>query len=355
MSFAPKFVLGDDEGAYPKEIFLNPQTFVAGANLMPSSLASLCEGGESKEEDRVFVRNWGMTVTNTSNAFGRCSNGPSLYTLGCGPKAQWAKQRAACILSQIKQCRELESQLVVSNRALVLRISMRHLYNEVYREVVVPAVMPLYLLAKQVLLPCMGFFPQQKSWCFTRGTDGARFGPDLDALDMDMHSDWALLGYNQAWFIPANQVCANDLFRVEGSEAIELEYDFYRSYRMLVQLKVVLDCKGEDKVNDITVLSGQGACPPEGGQGLKPSQEYHEYFKAWESMSFKQRLKPDSLTQAREMAMAPNIGYGPTPQATVFDCLNGFDLESCNDAVQQLTNIGPVDRPEKGLARWTQG
>lgn len=327
-AFAPEFALGDDKEAYPKEIFLNPQTFVAGTD---SALSGA---------DHAFVRNWGLSVVVgrcDCNQLG-CMNGAPLvlYKRGTGPKAQWAKQRAACILSQIKQCREFEPALVVSSRALVLRISMRHLSEVVFREVRVPAVMPLHLLARQVLLPCMGFLPEHKAWCFTRGTDGARFGPDVDNLSFAGYGDATLVDMSQAWFIPANQVCANDLFRVEGSKAVELEYDFECCYRMLVQLKAVLDCKGDGSVNNITVLAGQGACPPENGEGLE-GQEYHEYVRAWEALSSKRRLQADCVTQARAMGMALNNGYGPTPKNSMFDCLRGFDLDACNQAVLELT------------------
>lgn len=215
----------------------------------------------------VFVAYWGVEPYDTpADRFGCLvlgrKNASSTYDYSpAGPPAkQIATMLAKDKMSKIKDAKGTRDPYC--NLSFILRIDLDGVDQKVYRTVRASGSMSLRTVADKTLEAVFGWGRGYHSYIFTDPKDGALFGQQKSKRGID--GDLMLFAHG-CDFVDDEKVRIGDLLSTTG-ESLLFTYDLGVRWEHTVTVLAVNDPPTGDEKHCIC-LEGQGACPPEDGNG----------------------------------------------------------------------------------------
>jgi len=272
---------------YPKRIFeADPATFVP-APRRPGDI----------------VRNWGLDdddydrECDAMHPFMRNVNihnqGLFLYADAPSPLQQFIR------VLEVRKLAAFAPSLAARRRTLVVHIALNSCEDRVWRRFKVPASARLAALHDQVLIPITGFSRAYHGYAFADPRDGAAFGPD--ERKNGGYNDLVGASRNYLHLASDANVPLGLLLRGVDDTCV-WTYDLMDKWAWTLRLEAVEEPPqrplGDDaadaaavsaadaapaRADDVVLIDGRGACPPEDSNGLdgKGGRAYADFLRAF--------------------------------------------------------------------------
>jgi hypothetical protein len=243
------FVHPHDERKFPHPVTkVTPEEFSCHGDPTGGHWGFVNDSGVVEGSMEAFMQN-----TNFANA------DLFMYTDHAPPIEQYVQ----CLVKKKAEGITCQPVAGVLDRMLVVRITMPQVDDKLfYRVVELPASVSLAVLHDKILSAVMGWCRGYHGYVFIDMKDKSVLGPKKNSGYIDMMhaiSSYYAIGDDRKFPL------ASLLTRV--GDACEYIYDLGDQYKHRIELLEIKD-KDYAPVRNVTILDGQGSCPPEDGNGL---------------------------------------------------------------------------------------
>ena len=191
----------------------------------------------------------------------------------------------------------------------VVKIELRGSEKDVWRRVRVPSGIALSVFHDQVVCPAMGWSRGYHGYAFEDPRDGTVIGPSKNSAYIDtMHVPM--------WYkkVMDDKGCPLAALLSSKGDVAYYNYDLGDNWEHRLTLEDILA-----EEDDVTLMAGAGACPPEDSNGLdgKGCNAYADFLKAYKRNPKKQKMKEavkeasGSINYSRPWTGGPPIPFKP--------------------------------------------
>ena len=267
-----------------------------------------------------------------SRMMSRTNDARILYEKAENPEVQFINS----LIARREKYHNSEEVANAMNATYVLKIELCHCEEDVWRIVHVPSGISLNCFHDQVICPVMGWSRGYHGYAFEDPEDGTIIGPQKHGAYIDaMHSSMQYIKV-----MDDKGVVLNAILKGKG-DIVYYNYDLGDQWMHRIILQDILAEEAS-----VTLISGNGACPPEDSNGLeeKGCISYADFLKSYKKNPKKLRMKEAVKEASKSINYSkPWLGGPPIP----FKPLE-FSLEYHRNVLKQMI-AGPSVKTVKGM------